>query len=78
MKQIAEEQVNPQTMQQVAPDVVSPQGQQELQARRIAAGRVKGVLDTAFQMAAKTVNGSSSSRIKDFYTAIKKLVQKRL
>ncbi len=78
MKQIAEEQVNPQTMQQVAPDVVSPQGQQELQARRIAAGRVKGVLDTAFQMAAKTVNGSSSSRIKDFDTAIKKLVQKRL
>lgn len=77
-QQLAEEQVTPQMAQQVAPDVVSPQGQQQLQAKAIAANKIKGVLDQAFGMAAKTLGGKSSSRIKDIDTAQKKIVQKRL
>lgn len=78
MKNIPEESVTSQVAQHVAPDVVSQQGQQQLQAKAVAANKIKGVLDQAFQMAAKSLSGKASSRIKDIDTAQKKIVQKRL
>lgn len=75
---IGEQEITPQVAQQVAPDVVSPAGQQQLQAKQVAAQRMKGTIDTALGIAAKKLNGTSSTRVKDIDTATKKIVQKRL
>lgn len=76
--QIAEQQVTPQLAAKIAPDVVNSQGQQKLQEKLIGANKIKSILDQAFQLAAKTVNGTFSSRIKSPDTAIKKLITKRV
>lgn len=74
-----EEQITPQTAQQVAPDIVSDQGQQQLLAKTIAAHRIKNMLDTAFDLAAKHIPGATfNSRIKNMDVAQKKIVQKRM
>lgn len=78
MKTIPEESVTPQLAQQVAPDITSQQGQQQLQAKQVAANKIKGVLDQALGMAAKKLGGTFSSRVKDIDTMQKKIVQKRL
>ena len=78
MKDIAEQQISPQLAQQVAPDVVNQQGQQQLQAKAIAAHKMKGVIDQALGVAADKLNGHSSTRVKDLDTAQKKIAQKRL
>ncbi len=77
-KSIAEEQITPQIATKIAPDVVSPQGQQQLQVKAVAANRIKSAIDQAFQIAAESLGGKASSRIKDIDTAQKKIVQKRL
>ncbi len=75
---IGEAQITPELAQKVAPDVMSPQGQQQLQAKSIAANRFKGVIDKALGMAAQKLGGTHSTRVKQLDTATQKIVQKRL
>lgn len=76
--QIGEQQVTPQLTAKVAPDVINLQGQQQLQAKQVAANKIKGMLDQALQMASGKIGGHASTRVKDLDTAAKKVVQKRV
>lgn len=76
--QIAEQQVTPQLAAKIAPDVVNSIGQQKLQAKAIAANKMKSVLDKAFSMAAQKLGGKTDSRVKGIDTASKKIVTKRM
>jgi ppGpp synthetase/RelA/SpoT-type nucleotidyltranferase len=78
MKNIGEQEVTPQMTAQVAPDVASQQGQQQLQAKQVAAHKIKDVLDQALGIAADKLGGHASTRVKDLDTAQKKIAQKRL
>jgi len=76
---VPEQQITPQLAVKVAPDVVSPQGQQQLQLKRLAAQKVKDMLDQAFKMAASTIPGATfNSRIKNMDVAQRKIIQKRV
>lgn len=72
--QVPEESITPQIFKSVAPDI----NPQELVAKSVAANRIKGVMDTALSLAADKLGGTSSSRVKDIDTALKKIAQKRL
>lgn len=75
---IAESQVTPQMMGQVAPDVLSPQGGQQMFQKMAKATLDKKGLDAVFKAIADKYEGNFTSRIKAPQTVAQKIVQKRV
>lgn len=66
------------TVDQTVPEANEPQGQAQLLAKLISANKLKNMLDSAFELAAKHIGATFNSRVKHAENAVKKVAQKRL